>query len=1018
MKTEDRQQGPISERVVRVFVSSTFLDMQAERDELAKWIFPQLRKLCEQRAVTWTEVDLRWGITDEQQAEGKVLPICLEEIKRCRPFFIGLLGERYGWIPDQIPDALKQREPWLIEHEYKSVTELEILHGVLRNPAMDNRAYFYFRDPAYIRQIPAERRADFCESDPARRRKLDSLKKRIRACGAPVQECYPNPKTLGQMVLADLTVAINQMFPPEKVPDALDREAAEHDTFARSRAGVYIRRKEHFRRLDRHAAEGSPPLVVQGESGWGKSALLANWALRYHKRHPEDCLITHFVGASTRSADWAMMVRRIMGELKRHFKIRQDVPDRPEDLRPAFANWLHMVAAKDRIVLVLDGLNQLEDRDQALDLVWLPEVLPAEIRLIVSTLPGRPLDELKRRGWSNDDLCVGPLEPEERKRLIRRYLRRYGKGLEPGQTGEIAAKDPCANPLYLRALLEELRLQGDQPQLEKNMKDYLAAPTVPELYVKILDRYERDYDRERPGLVKEAMSLIWASRRGLSEVELLEMLGKDDSPLPHAYWSPLHLAAESSLVNRSGLIGFSHAYLREAVRRRYLPTQRIEGAVHRRLAAYFDKQEITSRKADEMPWQFAQSEDWQRLYDSLADPEFVDFCWKANPFEVKRHWTLVETRSPRRMVEAYRPVVDDPGSYGDRVRNLATLLADMGHPSQASALRAFLVEYSRRIGDTRSLQADLSNHALILKLWGRLSEAMALHQEAEGLCRELGDRDGLRISLGSQAVILHAWGHLDEAMALHRQEEDICRELGNEDGLLVSLGNQASVLKSRGLLAEAMSLLEQVERLCRRLGNLDGLSVSLGNQALIFQAWRHWDEAMKRLKQQEQVCRELGNQDGLQISLGEQASTLYSCGHLEEAMALYKQKEQIAHRLGKKHSVSISLGNQAGILGTWGRPQEAMAQLKEQERICRELGNQEGLATCLANQATLLSEQMGQPHEARPLAEEAHRIATEHHLVTLAQQTRAVKDSVQAAVDLRAKQTSGKPMPPRSAGNE
>lgn len=35
-------------RVIRVFVSSTLRDMQAERDELIKRTFPQLRKLCEE----------------------------------------------------------------------------------------------------------------------------------------------------------------------------------------------------------------------------------------------------------------------------------------------------------------------------------------------------------------------------------------------------------------------------------------------------------------------------------------------------------------------------------------------------------------------------------------------------------------------------------------------------------------------------------------------------------------------------------------------------------------------------------------------------------------------------------------------------------------------------------------------------------------------------------------------------------------------------------------------------------
>jgi hypothetical protein len=39
-------------RVIRVFVSSTFRDMQEERDVLVKQIFPQLRKLCESRAAS------------------------------------------------------------------------------------------------------------------------------------------------------------------------------------------------------------------------------------------------------------------------------------------------------------------------------------------------------------------------------------------------------------------------------------------------------------------------------------------------------------------------------------------------------------------------------------------------------------------------------------------------------------------------------------------------------------------------------------------------------------------------------------------------------------------------------------------------------------------------------------------------------------------------------------------------------------------------------------------------------
>ena len=80
------------DRVVRVFVSSTFADMHPERDELVKRVFPQLRRMCVERGVSWSEVDLRWGISEEQSERGEVLPICLAEIERCPPVLHRSIG--------------------------------------------------------------------------------------------------------------------------------------------------------------------------------------------------------------------------------------------------------------------------------------------------------------------------------------------------------------------------------------------------------------------------------------------------------------------------------------------------------------------------------------------------------------------------------------------------------------------------------------------------------------------------------------------------------------------------------------------------------------------------------------------------------------------------------------------------------------------------------------------------------------------------------------------------------------
>src|SRR5262249_16640537 len=140
-----------------------FRDMQAERDELIKRTFPALRKLCEDRGVAWSEVDLRWGITEEQSQRGDTLAVCLAEIHRCRPYFIGLLGERYGWIPDSISEALMDQEPWLTRYRAHSVTEMEIVHGVLNDPAMARNALFYFRDPKFVDSLTPGARGDFIE---------------------------------------------------------------------------------------------------------------------------------------------------------------------------------------------------------------------------------------------------------------------------------------------------------------------------------------------------------------------------------------------------------------------------------------------------------------------------------------------------------------------------------------------------------------------------------------------------------------------------------------------------------------------------------------------------------------------------------------------------------------------------------------------------------------------------------------------------------------------------------------
>jgi hypothetical protein len=67
----------------RVFVSSTFDDLKAERDALQRDVFPKLRKLCEENGAGFQAIDLRWGVRAESALDQRTMQICLREIERC-----------------------------------------------------------------------------------------------------------------------------------------------------------------------------------------------------------------------------------------------------------------------------------------------------------------------------------------------------------------------------------------------------------------------------------------------------------------------------------------------------------------------------------------------------------------------------------------------------------------------------------------------------------------------------------------------------------------------------------------------------------------------------------------------------------------------------------------------------------------------------------------------------------------------------------------------------------------------
>jgi hypothetical protein len=194
------QSRAVGWKEVRVFVSSTFDDMHAERDYLVKEVFPRLREWCEQRRLRLVDVDLRWGVTEADATSNKrVVDVCLRRIDDCRPFFICLLGQRYGWIPRREDVAAEKVGAY--PHVAgalgaASVTEMEILHSTVAGKHTQD-SFFYLRDSSYLAELPSDPAqlrqriyTDESEADGAdRREKLRVLREvKIPATKRPVRQ--------------------------------------------------------------------------------------------------------------------------------------------------------------------------------------------------------------------------------------------------------------------------------------------------------------------------------------------------------------------------------------------------------------------------------------------------------------------------------------------------------------------------------------------------------------------------------------------------------------------------------------------------------------------------------------------------------------------------------------------------------------------------------------------------------------------------------------------------------------
>ncbi|XP_041454385.1 uncharacterized protein LOC121407396 [Lytechinus variegatus] len=665
-------------REIRVFVSSTFRDFEEEREMIIKKVFRELNRLCLDRGVFFTYVDLRWGITEMQTKSGRTIEICLREIDKCRPYFICMMGDRFGWSQSQkFKDDLLDKSydtvveayrhfKWVEEFRYNSsVTQLEVMYGAMREhkEIKKERIFFYLRKPRVKREdlpppVETEEERKNVKGETQWHYDLQHKLRNMVVESGHTYRGYESAVEASTMIKEDLVKCINDDFPPGTNLTALQRESEAHDAFANARRRVYIGRQEYFDYIDNYFAQKPKvPLTIIGESGSGKSALVANWCGRFEEKNPGVFLFKHFIGSSAESASHMNLLRRLYGEMKQFFSLELEIPTSDRNLVIDLPSWLSIASNRSKVMIVLDALNQLDSgaggSGDEKSLTWLPQTLPNNVQMLLSTLPGETQDVIELSGWPM--YKIEGLQENEKLNIITGYMNLYGKTLNKEQTDLIINAKQSSNPLYLKALLDEVRVYGNFFQLTTAINSYLTAEDPGALFVKVLQRLENDFEKGavcRPNLVRDTTTAIWVSHRGMSENELLTML-----KVPSAVWSPFYLSLEENLINRNGLVNFFHDHLRQAVESRYLPTEEDKRKRYLELANFFNAQDIDDRYSDEVPYLLIQAKELTRLKATILNVNIFQFLMKTEDgnFQLIMAWRMLGGFEP--VEQAYLDVL-------------------------------------------------------------------------------------------------------------------------------------------------------------------------------------------------------------------------------------------------------------------------------------------------------------------------------------------------------------------------
>lgn len=619
------------------FVSSTFKDMQGERDALHRVVFPRLRE----RAASYGEnvqfVDLRWGIStadmDSDTSAEKILSVCLEEIRQCNPYMIVLLGDRYGWMPSSglLENAAGEMGFSMDSYEI-SVTELEIQYGIWLSEGQLDHCIFCLREPVPVQELDEELKGIYQPGNEEDRVRMERLKEKICANPSAAILHYnlewdtEAQELSGYDRFADrLADTLEQLMEPfwntRKNLSPQERQREGDRLFIERYLASFVGRRRELSKV-MNKIEDHSIVVLEGEGGCGKSAFMAKmWQLMQERGYRTEmfCLGNSAACMSTNQLLKLMCWQLV--QMARDGKAGEKIQDALEympkegDRAERWRDFYNLLLVKydgPKLIFFLDAIDQLVPDRELYESWFLPLYLAPKCKIVVSTtgvVKVNPLAIPSRKvKVATTTYRLLPPSEEELMEILEVRFRMEHKQIS-SRVAERILENPCSrNMLGMEILIRRLTMlnQKDfreiavlEQQMDGNeaIDAYLMRlvreqkTSLNELIIDYLDTVPWFLDEKRGDVMHLMLHIIAILRHGISAGQLEQMdafirenrlLGAEEE---YTTWDhlgdPILFARMKRylggfLVQRTdGRIDYSHRLFREAL----LSREGIEGIV-------------------------------------------------------------------------------------------------------------------------------------------------------------------------------------------------------------------------------------------------------------------------------------------------------------------------------------------------------------------------------------------------------------------------------------------------------